>query len=168
MSNDQATVWATIVQAIMAVIMLFVTMYLGIRQNKSIKRQINLSLYEKRFKIYNAIKVLICSVQHVDLPKSRDEQFGEFANKIGECLQVFWKDSSERTFLIGDKLNKYVNSIEKKISDYSKLIANNPPPEGGPEYMLWFEKINKERSSLIFLIDEVTENFKICLDFKKI
>jgi len=151
--RNQATLavaWATIVQAVVAFIMLIITIRLVIlarQQNKNMQlqtqnmemqiqkmqTQINLSLYKKRFEIYTSLMVLLNTVLDVPLPaQGEDEQ--RFHNEILSCLQTFWRDSREKEFLLDDELNQYIDSVEKKIKDYLASINREFIPIDTYEY----------------------------------
>lgn len=169
----QATIEATsamIVQAwadVFMVILAFVTTYVVIQQNRSVKVRINLALYDKRFKIYNTIELLINSVVNVSPPQN-EADVQRFSDEIGAFLQIFRDDSKERIFLIDDDLNMYINSIDEKISNFSKMIVNNLRPNIGSEYVFWYNNVMEEKNSFIHVLNELPDKFKSCLDFKKI
>lgn len=173
MTNGQAsiiTAGATVIQASTAIIMLIVaciTTYLAKQQSKSMQIQINLNLYEKRFKIYNSLNILITSVLKVPLPKDELE-VQKFIDQIGNCLHIFGRDSAEKIFLIDDELKIYINYIENEVKKYCSVVANKAPSESGAECIYWLDEVTIKKQHLLSLLDEVPKKFKKCLDFKKI
>lgn len=171
MSSEQATIvtaLATIIQIITTIVIAAITIRLTRQQNKSISVQINLNLYEKRFKIYSSLEVLINSILRISLPKEGDLEVQRFTLQISDYLQTFRKDSGERIFLIDDELNEYINSIENKIKEFSTKVSNTLPPSSRSEYIHWYDRLTKEKNEFFPLLDEVPQKFKNCLDFKKI
>jgi len=156
MDVNQATIassWATIVQAISAVIMLIITLglaYLAWQQNMRAQTQINLALYERRFKIYNSSTILINSIMTVSLPKNEADN-KRFIDEIGKHLQIFWIDSREKVFILDDDLNEYVDSIEKRIKEFCVTMVSNPHSFYEPEFLIWQNNI-KVNNSLLNLI----------------
>ena len=136
-------------------------------QTKMMQTQINLSLYKKRFDIYVSLIILLESVLYVSLPKDiADTQ--RFIEEITKALQVYWKNSREKMFLIDDDLNEYINSVEDKIRNYVQTVTVNLPPDLGPEYGPWFAKNTSQKNEFLRILDEVPKKFKKCLDFKEI
>jgi hypothetical protein len=164
------TVLSSVVQAVMAVLMGIVAYSarsLAKQQNNNMLIQINLDLYEKRFKIYTSLTKLIDSTLSLQLPKDTMD-LTRFINQGAENLKTFWQESKERTFLIDDELNDYINYVEKKVQVYLTTIASNPPPKDGAEFVAWLTKMQREEMAFLKLYEEIPQKFKKCLDFRKI
>lgn len=173
MDDKQAaivTAQATKVQAVSAIIMLIVTIglaYLSMLQTQTIQTQINLSLYERRFKIYAALVTLINSILDVELPK-QGENIKRFNDDVVSCLQKFWRDSNERAFLLDDNLNQYIESVTKRIREYFTTINKGVIPIYDNEYNLWLADAHQEQAKILSISNEPMEKFKEYLDFRKI
>ncbi len=176
MDNNQASVIVGGVQAIFSGVMLYFTCRLTEfsrqqaentrMQTHNMQTPINLSMYEKRFKVYRSIIVLINSTVELPIPQNETD-WVKFVDDISNNLKTYWRDSREKIFLLDTDLNEYMKSIEEQIRKYAKT---GYPKElnSYEEYAMWSEKINDEQSKLVFLSDDVTEKFKKCLDFKNI
>lgn len=169
------TAWATAVQAVSAVIMLFVTVWVGYLTKKQsnnaklqtqyMKMQANLSLHQKRYDIYTSLMEFINTVLEIPIPQQGENTI-LFNNQYQACLGLFWKKSRERFFLFDNNLNLYIDSVTKKTGDYFTVVISESPPVGDREYGQWLINIDNKRTNLLPLIDEGTYKFKECMSYR--
>lgn len=106
-NNESLTSWATygtLVQAGAAVITLGIMVWLGIRQNAMTRRQINLSLYEKRYKIYTSIEKIVKDFLELEKPSRKNPD--ELLLECGEYRET------------GSLYKEYVDEIKKLPARY--------------------------------------------------
>lgn len=184
-SNNAGAVQAigNILQVIAAVLTFGAMVYLGCNQYKISKqqtrlteeqkemtrRQINLSLYEKRYKIYKECQNLIRDFTMENI------QFGEFdatnswrdyQERVRNRCYEFSRETQEKEFLFDDDLVKIINDILDMVQDLHGLSGDVEGREDLNSHdfsrlVNQVEKIKKERENL-------NSKFKSILDFKEI
>lgn len=152
--------------AVISAFAALVAAWCSYKQNNNLQLQINLSLYDRRFKIYTNLMKLIYSVASVELPIDSSNQV-RFVNEISNSLQLFWRESKEKDFLLDDELNEYIKSVESKIRDFLKKATEKSPPEGG-QFAAWLSNMQSEQAIFLKVHSETHERFKKCLNFKNI
>lgn len=106
-NTESLTSWATygtLVQAGAAVITLGIMVWLGIRQNAMTRRQINLSLYEKRYEIYTSIEKIVKDFLELEKPSRKNPD--ELLLECGEYRET------------GSLYKEYVDEIKKLPARY--------------------------------------------------
>lgn len=180
-NGDDPAMWsarATIAQAFFACITLFATIFMYKRQNEMTRRQINLSLYEKRYKIYNECILFIRDIYNYNkFPEYKKIKMNQETIKIfdAENVQEFYhKTFPDALFLLTDEDVKQLEEIAQKKMELLEQVNKIEYELRG----ILFEEneYNKKCNEIEKKIGEfdikyemlINESFKKYLDFKKI
>lgn len=137
------SMWGTIVQAVVAVIMIIATGYIAYSQNNLLKKQNSIVLLDKRIKleedIINLCKEIInLSDKTENAPFERREYINQYLNETHDITRKIKLKQERIRYLFDNKDNKkdLNNSIDaiykcmKNISEsYSKYISDYPTAE---------------------------------------
>lgn len=168
--------FAAIVQAIAAGAMIWLTKRLAeatSQQSKNsqvqtfyMKTQINLSLYKKRYQIYTALNKFVNEVIGLPIPKC-GEQCDDLYGRYSDVLKTYWNETRERDFLLDVSINTYIESVEKELSEYIKLITvDKEVPSDIKEYGPWVVEIEKSKLNLLGIFARTHEQFKQCISYE--
>ena len=69
--------------------------------------------------------------------------------------------------MIDKDLNKYIDSIEKRIKDFEDVVQKGQVSSGS-DYLQWYNKVNEKVTIIFKLRNEFPKKFEKCLDLKKI
>jgi flagellar basal body P-ring protein FlgI len=181
-SNESLTSWATygtLVQAGAAVITLGIMIWLGIRQNAMTRRQLNLSLYEKRYKIYREIEdtlekeFLFLKFPNQEGANAKHINFQEYVDPLYKKINNLKSSTRERTFLLDADVNEIIDktfqiviNIVTNIAEiyFSREYDSDEKARGISQY----NDANSERNKIIPLMDTIHKYFENVLDFKEI
>lgn len=157
--------YGTLVQAGAAVITLGIMVWLGYQQKEMTRRQVNLSLYEKRFEIYQQVLKFYYYIEEV---KSLDQSSKELDKKslyeIDKNINGFNGDSFERKFLLDDKVIQFIEDFRDDARKFHTLLcrADMKDPKDSALLNLKDELSDKYSEEKIYL------RFKHILDLKNI
>jgi len=175
-------------QAVFAGIIIIMTLALGkkqaklaIQQNEIVKeqnemtrRQINLNLYDKRYRIYRTLEDTLekefLSMQFPNELQQNDQQYIEtYCGKLF-TLKVLVRD---RVFLLDADTNGVIDSVFKDVENIIKNIAtiyfyNAYKGIRGEREAIRYNEAKSERDKIIKLINEIHKQFVSILDFQKI
>jgi len=181
-SNESLTSWTTygtLVQAGAAVITLGIMVWLGYQQKAMTRRQLNLSLYEKRYKIYREIEdTLEKEFLFLKFPNQEEANIEpvnskKYVDSLYKKISNLKSSIRERTFLLDDDTNKI---IDQSLEEISNIITNIGMIYFDKEYNIkgkervsvQYNDANLERSKVIALMDNIHKSFENVLDFKEI
>jgi hypothetical protein len=162
--GDYPEIWGArgaFIQAIAALIMICVTISIHFHQSKIEAEeeklmvcQINLSLYEKRYKIYDATINILDNFGHKDIktPESPNH-WHAYHERIDTAVNEFSFKTREKNFLFDDVLVRYINDIATMINKLKYCKS---------------EELHETRQHICATFDQVNERFEPYLDFKKI
>ena len=154
-----------IIQAGIAFLALAFSVYNMYQQKKSTQRQINLSLYEKRYKIYQDVIKLLDTVTHkYQLPAvvSDPKNLYAYIQKVGQANCTFQYSSQEREFLLDTDTLQYIQSIIDAITHFCGIVEVEFENRN---YNIAVAELNKLEQKLN---GEIKDHFQTYLDFKKI
>ena len=181
-SNESLTsraTYGTLVQAGAAVITLGIMIWLGIRQNAMTRRQLNLSLYEKRYKIYREIEdtlekeFLFLKFPNQEGANAKHINFQEYVDPLYKKINNLKSSTRERTFLLDADVNEIIDktfqiviNIVTNIAEiyFSREYDSDEKARGISQY----NDANSERNKIIPLMDTIHKYFENVLDFKEI
>lgn len=151
MNENSIAAYAAMVSAIVAGLAL----YFSHKQNRSAELQVRLSLYDRRYKIFeNYIKLLNTVV-----------------DRQSNCLDlyiVFCRENRQRLFLLKDEINRHIDSSRLKINALNSLFYEKPSEEDVARYLEWYDRKNKALDDILKLLDDAYIIFKEDLDFRNI
>lgn len=192
--TDMATYWASYGTVIQAVFVGFQAIFAGVliiitnslakkqaalvlRQNEIVeeqkemtRRQINLALYEKRYKIRNQCIGFLDYLINIRLPSEYEEYESEYTQEdVTKIITHISKNNSlsnpENNFLLADDVIKKLNDADTlKLKLLSYIRANAELAE----YEKNRDGLSEIQSKLQNLQKQINEVFKDMLDFKKI
>lgn len=175
------------VQAVAAFLSFLAMVYLGYNQYKLSKqqtrlaeeqkemtrRQINLALYEKRYKIYNQVLQFTSAVRLIHVP-NRDDILDNglyispnCAEKLAESVSTFYSASWERQFLLSDEINNYIDGLVENAGQYHKSLMT-PITTEWRDWEKYVDQNYAAHEKFSFNEKEIYEKFAAVLDFKKI
>lgn len=181
-SNESLTSWATygtLVQAGAAVITLGIMVWLGYQQKAMTRRQLNLSLYEKRYKIYREIEdtlekeFLFLKFPNQEGANAKHINFQEYVDPLYKKINNLKSSTRERTFLLDADVNEIIDktfqiviNIVTNIAEiyFSREYDSDEKARGISQY----NDANSERNKIIPLMDTIHKYFENVLDFKEI
>jgi hypothetical protein len=193
-TTDMAMYWAsygTVLQAVFAAfqaifagIIIIMTISLGkkqaklaIQQNEIVKeqnemtrRQINLALYEKRYKIRNECIGFLDDLININLPSEYEEYERKYTQEdVTKIIDHISKNNSlsnpENYFLLADDVIQKLNGANKLNLTLRSYIRANVQLT---EYEKNRERLSEIQGELQNLQEQIDAAFKDMLDFKKI
>lgn len=173
-SNNSSAVQAigSIAQVIAAILTLGVMLYLGYKQNKISKKQIEiskaLSLYEKKYKVYmELIKLLNKVALEIKMPTSAINAT-EYIKDVGQAVIDFEFNTNEGVFLLDKDLLEYINQLENEITQFSQLVYDKAGKLEERMFLDMDQDIKKKRVYFENQEAEVRKKFESVLDFRNI
>lgn len=158
--------YGTLVQAGAAVITLGIMVWLGIRQNAMTRRQINIALFDKRYKLYRDFQKTML-IEEPPYIHSGDEQ-KQYCHKCEDRINHFISEI-EYELLFGQSVCDYIEDTEIMFSAFLKKMRDPKIIKNTVGYSEdYFNECNKAYDDLLKKIQESTEVFKPYLDFSKI
>ena len=164
MSSDCVSVIATIVQSITAIALgIFAYKQMNItdkqkeiaaQQSSILQAQNNLSLFEKRFKVYESLANLVAAgLREADI--SNDD------------FRTFYQNTREAKFLFDDDLILYMNSVLKRCAQIHATVVKmkNTSDE---KYKDLVDKNGEDMEYLIACMEEMPQRFEKYISFKHI
>lgn len=164
MSSDCVSVIGTMVQSITAIALgIFAYKQMNIidkqkeiaaQQSSILQAQNNLSLFEKRFKVYESLANLVAAgLREADI--SNDD------------FRTFYQNTREAKFLFDDDLILYMNSVLKRCAQIHATVVKmkNTSDE---KYKELVDKHGEDMKYLIACMEEMPQRFEKYLSFKNI
>ena len=164
MSSDGITVIGTMVQSITAIALgIFAYKQMNItdkqkeiaaQQSSILQAQNNLSLFEKRFKVYESLANLVAAgLRQADI--SYDD------------LRTFFQNTREAKFLFEEDLILYINSVLERCAQIhaTSVKMKNTSDE---KYMELVDQHGKDMEYLIACMEEIPQRFEKYISFKHI
>jgi hypothetical protein len=107
-------------QVIAAILTLGAMLYLGYKQNKMTRRQINLSLYEKRYELYNDIRDFLYKNMRFDYVYSSVHKENDMSKILSDsiCDKMRYLISIEDQEKLEEILVEQIGAMRKKMVEY--------------------------------------------------
>lgn len=167
------------IQAFIAMLALFLSVYNMRQQKKATERQLNLSLYEKRYEIYTTVMKFIIDVKKVQSHESFQElkrkgllkgqpDIKKHMEKIKTIIKTFEDYFNECNFLLPTSIKIYIESLCDFADQYKESMNLYENAYNQEVYTQYIENIKNQKKIFVEKSKEISSVFRFVLDFSEL
>jgi glycerol-3-phosphate cytidylyltransferase-like family protein len=150
----EVSAWATVAQAAVACVALYVAITaknIASKQNENLRSQVNLQLYEKRYKIYETTAKFIATILSEGLENSTIDTIS------------LMRETKEARFLMGDDITDFLDELYKKCNSLHAFVSVKHT-----DTEEWHSKLDQYRDYLTNELNKLPTRFDKYLNFQNI